>query len=425
MAGSTHARAHALPYVALHVQRNLVTPGRATRGLTTANMASLTKWEEEQLDNIDLLLEQAEETLGVFKDIKEKLLRSGGHVDRASKDWLKFRSIALDMYSVLDYTFYLLHCHFSTKGWPDNSRNATRCGFPYNAAGIKISESPHHDQQTKFLKQKLPLLWGEGKFGEESHFWKEIGKVILEVQPKVEVDGAEVGGNEPQVSPGAEESMALLHFYRNCCTHRDLIRFVPEKSRVEINQMTRETRLVPTKENAQDQDRDGFFYYELEQGYWIALPAHVGRENESRLVMDVLQQLKEFVIRTANKLLFFSLLPQLKSGQASLRLQPPDLKPFPPTPSLQDYRTLTHHYEQRIKNAGFTVERKVEIKEVRDKAQQHFEAHLDISINLTDGRQVLHLSSHEHEHKGKRGAEMAAVEEVVEECIRLGLIQLC
>ena len=80
------------------------------------------------------------------------------------------------------------------------------------------------------------------KIGEETHLWKEIGAIILKVQPKVIVCSSGAPETEKaEVQPGDEESFALLHYYRNCAAHKGLITFMPRKSVIEINQSTRVT----------------------------------------------------------------------------------------------------------------------------------------------------------------------------------------
>ena len=464
-------------------------------------MASLTQWERTQLDNVHLLLEQARTAIRDLEE-KEKALRSGGDVD-TSRDWLTFRSITFDLYSVLDYTFFLLYCHFSNKGKPDFSRKANHLGFPSKPTGVKTSQTDAHDQRKKFVREKLQSLWGS-KLGEETHFWREIGEVVVGVQPKLEVDdsGAVVGDGEATVSSGNEESFALLHFYRNCSAHKDLIRFLPEKSWVEINQSTRETKLVKER-----REQEGYFYYELDKGYWVNLPETITKreynEHDSRLLLDVLHQLMNFVTKTASKLLCSSLLlPSarvllreyfagcrvetkfkpaagiqkaevkvttehgekvivLSSGDHKLQVDaeeeaciliirdlakrdispnPPftfltlhHVQPHPPVQVLdktdrKTYRMLTNEYGQRLGGVGLNL--KVDCigpDPVTDR-EQHYSARVDFSITTAadgdGGEKLVRIFSDDHEEVGKDKAKEAAVAEVIEECIRLGIIQL-
>ena len=172
-------------------------------------MASLTEWERQQLESMHLLLEQARTAIRELER-KEKALQSGREFN-FSQDWLKFRGVMMDLYSVLDYTYYLLYCHFSNKGQPDLSPKSTQFGFPSKPKGVKSSESPSQDQRKKFVEDKLQSLWGR-KFGEESHFWKDIGDIILGVQPKLVVDntGSAVGEGVPTISAGDECTVAFF-----------------------------------------------------------------------------------------------------------------------------------------------------------------------------------------------------------------------
>ena len=461
-------------------------------------MASLTQWERTQLENVHLLLEQARTSIRDLEE-KEKALRSRRDVD-TSRDWLTFRGITFDLYSVLDYTYFLLYCHFSNKGQPDFSRKANHLGFPSKPIGVKTSQTDAHDQRKKFVREKLQSLWGS-KLGEETHFWQEIGDVILGVQPKLEVDssGAVVGDGEPTISGGDEESFALLHFYRNCSAHKDLIRFLPEKSWVEINQNTREIKLV-----REHQEQEGYFYYELDIGYWVYLPDAIARreQNEygSRLLLDVMHQLMNFVAKISSKLLCSSLLlPSarillrehfvgcrmetkfkpasgmqkaevtvttehgekvvMSSGDHKLQVDaeeeacililrhlakrdilpnPPysfltvyHVQPCPPVQVLdktptKTYRMLMNEYGQRLAGVGLELKREYIGPDPVTSREQHYIARVNLSIMTAagSGENVVRLFSDEHDEIGKDNAKEAAVAEVVEECIRLGIIQL-
>ena len=149
------------------------------------------------------------------------------------------------------------------------------------------------------------MIWGDS-IGEETHFWKETGAIILSVQPKMIVDSSgSPRTGKAEVKPGAEESLALLHYYRNCAAHKDLITFMPRKSLIEINHETRKIRLVTEKK----EDHEGYFYMELEKpGFWIQLPSLTSDGEPSRLLIDVLHQLRDFVVGTVSRLLRSALL---------------------------------------------------------------------------------------------------------------------
>lgn len=448
------------------------------------------------MENVHLLLEQARQSYLYFE---EKELRSGKEVDcRPKEDWLKFRGIVYDLYSVLDYVYYLLYCHFSNKGEPDLSQKSVRFGFPSKPFGVKTSDSSKHDQQKRFVRERLNSLWGNKvHIGKETHFWSEIGEIILKVQPKLMVDrdGARAGG--PQISTEDEVSFALLRFYRNCVTHKDLIRFkfVP-KSWVEINQSTEEVKLVKKCLNEKDCK-----YYELTKpSYWLHIPEAVtGKEKggEDRLLLEVLCQLIRFVKRTSSKLLCASLLlpparvilrdhiqgskvekPKFESVRSmwraevlvtvsgenlrSLSSEEHKLKadaeedacicllhelatkkilpnapyshftlhlvqPCPPVQILEKtdktYSALMDEYEQCLTKFGIELKQDYTgPDEVTDK-YQHYRASVILSI-VRGSTKLLWLESSEHEECGKESAKQAALGEVVEECARLGIIQL-
>ena len=270
-----------------------------------------TDWEKKQLKSIQLFLKQANQAIDYFVE-QDKALRDADSDKNSdedgerSADWLKFRGIVLDLYSVLDYVWYLLYCHFSNDGQRDLSEKGCELGFPYKKKGIKTSEKPEHDQKSKFVKEKLKMIWGD-RIGEETHIWREIGKTILSLQPKLPVDNSGAPIGKVQIQSGAPESFALLHFYRNCAAHKDLITFMSKKSWVEINQTTREIRLVTERKD----DHEGYFYKEFDKaGFWIQLPGSIPSSDRepSRLLIDVLTQLKTFVVSTASRLLQSALL---------------------------------------------------------------------------------------------------------------------
>ena len=177
---------------------------------------------------------------------------------------------------------------------------------------MKTRKKTDDDQKSKFVEEKLKLIWGD-KYGKETHFWWEIGETILSLQTKLPVNDSGTPIGEVQIQPGDEESFALLHFYRNCAAHKDLITFMSKESWVEINQRTRETRLVTEKRD----DHEGYFYKDVDKaGLWIQLPGSIPSSvhEPSRILIDVLTQLKNFVVSTASRLLQSALLlPSEKS----------------------------------------------------------------------------------------------------------------
>ena len=148
-------------------------------------MAALRDWEKQQIDSMHLLIDQAAAAIDYFKQNEQELSDKAANVQRViDKEQLNFRLIVFNLYSVLDYTYYLLYCHYSNKGQPDLSAKSTQCGFPYKAKGVKISDTPSQDTREKFIKEKLEFLWGS-KIGKDTHMWKEIGEVRLLCSPRL------------------------------------------------------------------------------------------------------------------------------------------------------------------------------------------------------------------------------------------------
>ena len=462
-------------------------------------------WEKSQLQHIHLLLEQASRTLKEF-EAKDKNLRSKteGYQDDGAgntKDWLKFRGFTFDLYSVLDYTYFLLYSHFANNGVPDYSfKVASKCGFPYKRGGVKISDSINQDQRKKFISEKLKFLFAD-KLGECTHFWEHIGDIILSVQPKLLVgsDGKPVDdigqptdNDDPKLVKFEEVSFALLHYFRNCSTHRDLISFLPEKSWVEINQTTREIKLV--KEH---QEREGFYYYTLDKGYWIHIPEDViGTMKDDRLLLEVLHQLLDFVKSITSRLLSSALLLPPKyilehhfDGQLQVTnhnpvdgmqvvnvtitlhdgrkftinsdrhkqlrdaeqdgciklihnmandrvlptspytyLTPRIVQPFPHVSlslAQKNYRVLKNEFHQQMLLQEMQVNKTLDDPCCANDRSQRYKT--TFKLNVVDkgtNKNVLKLSSREHEEVGKDNVKEAAVKEVIEECISLGIIEL-
>ena len=156
----------------------------------------------------------------------------------------------------------------------------------------------------------MALLLGENlQLAEGTHIWKEIGDIILGVQPKLKVDnrGDPVNGNKPTVDFGNEESFAMLHFYHNCCAHRDLVRFNRETRYMKINCRTSEMCIVEERE-----EQEGYTYKALTKGSYVMLPEVITRRKDSkgncRLLLVVLEQLMSFVTDISSKLIHASLL---------------------------------------------------------------------------------------------------------------------
>ena len=260
-------------------------------------MALLTEWEKSQIENIHVLIQQVEEKRKLLADKEKELVPDDGL-------WLEFRYVMFDLYSVLDYTTYLLYCHFSNEGQPDLTSKGSRCGFLYKQTGFSSDESGTRKKE-KYLRDYLVSMFrvkeSLSQFGEATHFWKETKRILEKLQPMEESENR-LG---LKIQAGDQQSIALLHYFRNCTTHRSLVKCLTKQSWVEINQSTREVSLVTD----QRRNKDGFFYRDLGKGYWVILPEHIVAENDSvRLLLDIIHQLKAFVIKTSSQLLHSALL---------------------------------------------------------------------------------------------------------------------
>lgn len=127
-----------------------------------------------------------------------------------------------------------------------------------------------------------------------------IRDIILPLQPTVKVDGSGVGGSlTPQVSGKDAECLAMLHFFRNCVTHRDLIVFERETLWAEYGKATGVYTLV--KESGK---QEGVAYYPLEGNhFWIELPPTIEREDKPMMLLHMLDNFGAFVQETFTAML--------------------------------------------------------------------------------------------------------------------------
>ena len=192
-----------------------------------------TGWENSHFRFMCLVWKQAEEAIQFLTEQERKLKNAGRDEDLTETVWLKFRSILLDLYSVLDYAYYFLCCHFSYNGRPAPLEDAVHLGFPYKPSGVKISDTKQQDQTDKFVKLHLEKLCKNNQ--QKAKVAEEILGVICKLQPKckvdavgkpvnakrmVEVDG-EVFEGDTEVFDRDQECLAMIHYYRNRVTHRD------------------------------------------------------------------------------------------------------------------------------------------------------------------------------------------------------------
>ena len=271
-----------------------------------AKFTSLTPWEDRHLQNVWLLFKQAEIAIEEFK--KEE--KDGRDVNVSETDWLetlwlRFRYIVYDLYSVLDYTYYFLYCHFSHRGEPAPPEHAVQFGFPYKAKGVKISyadqkreKKSDQDETEKFVTEKRQKLCRDNPQKEEVA--KKVAELICSLQPTVEVkpDGSLVEGGDLQVFEEGAKCLAMLHFYRNCVTHRDLILFPLETSWVQFNKATGSYEIVKESEKREDTSQQL-----VGQQFWIELPGIIRESKRHMLLLHVLDRLKCFVEETFTMLL--------------------------------------------------------------------------------------------------------------------------
>ena len=249
--------------------------------------------------------------------------------------------------------------------------------------------------------------------GKGSHFWKDIGNAILEVQPKLKVgsDGKPIGKDGDIIDKYKEESFAILHYLRNQTTHQNLIPCKLEDMWLEINQDTREQRVVRMKEN-----REGLFYQKLKKMYWIELPKSAVRQSVpdcDRLLLDILNQLVTFVKNTSEKLLSAALLLPQHHGiscEPSAKFTVYPIKPLPlvEIPIKEEYFALRDDFNEEMR------------KTLNMKVNGNWDGGAYKLMVEQNGEKVLELCS-----KYKYGKdESAAVKEVLDECIHLGILKL-
>ena len=399
--------------------------------VTASSLASrLTSWEKDQLESIHVLLEKVISNKDYFEEKDKNLSSDGaGNMLNGAKpcdDWIKFRETMFDLYSILDYTHFLLYCHFSNGGHPDHSHdNAMKCGFPYKFKGVPTClEDPgcSQDKQDDFKRERIEFLF-KGKIREGTHFCQDIIEHILAVQPKkiVSKSGAEV---KKEIPVGGGESLALLHYFRNCSTHRNLIHFTPKEVWIEFNQITGEVHFVPTEEKKDDKNKK-FYYYQDKalKGYILHLPEGLAvKGTRCRLLPVVLDKLVTFVKNFSERLLSAAL---LLDSSSIIQLDPP-INPFPPQITLKANTVLMlrkefkEHIASKTKKCVKVCDEPLNIVPVEGK-HQYFKGSYKLTV-VKDDKELITLSSNEYETLGKEKVKEMAVREVMEECIRLGLI---
>jgi len=404
----------------------VVTPDRSPKRKVTPSSwltCELSSWENDQLKSIRFLLEKAVSNKKYFEEPKDETLskdRPGG-----TDDWIKFRETMFDLYSVLDYTYFLLYCHFANGGQPDHSHdNAMKCGFPYKFKGVNTcreDQNSNQDKQDVFKKERVEFLF-KGKIREGTHFCQNIIEGILAVQPKkiVKMSGGVI---KKEIPEGKGESLAMLHYFRNCSTHRSLIHFEPKKVWTEFNQTTGEVDFVPEKKEVK---RGEFYYPQTEpfEGYILQLPEGLAiKHNCYKLLPVILDRLVSFVQNLTSELLSAAfLLDETPTSPIKLDLS---IKPFPPQVVLEKKSALMlkNEYKQQI---AAKTQKKVEVCDESsiipvEGEHQYYKGSYKLTV-VSGGKELIVLSSNKHKALGKEKVKEAAIQEVIKECIRLGLI---
>ena len=258
-----------------------------------AAQTDLTQWQRNHLDHVIILLQQAEETIRSLKTEERKAER--GEEISPKTIWLNFRYIVFDLYSVLDYVYYFLYCHFSNGGQDAPIKDAVKLSFPYCAKeGVAISDSSGRDQTKTFVTEHRKRLCRTNPQKEKDA--EAIVRYICELQPKRKLDDA--GSQDLELPTADAECLAMLHYYRNCVTHRNLILFPPERTWVRFNRDRGCYEYVNESQKGEStylQQLDG-------QRFWIKLPNRI-KGNKFRLLVHVLDDLNRFGRKTVTKLL--------------------------------------------------------------------------------------------------------------------------
>ena len=106
------------------------------------------------------------------------------------------------------------------------------------------------------------------------------------------------------------------------------------------------------------------------------------------------------------------------------------VQPFPSVISLikspqKNYRGLKNEFKQQMSQLEMQVNEAINEHCCVDDKGQHYKTTFKLHIVEKDtGEKVLELQSREHQEVGKDNVKEAAVKEVIEECILLGIIDL-
>lgn len=318
----------------------------------------------------------------------------------------EFRDCTSYLYSVLDFTYYLLYCHFANGGKDvKDPKILQKCGFPYKSGGVKTSSSKNQDQEHTVQKEMVEFLFKTGKkhakFGKCSHFREAIGRILFAVQPHLPTNSAGNAANIPYpiVNSKKQEYLAILHYFRNQTTHRGLV-----KCKLEA--------LTAQKTEGYDQQsEEGVTHC---QKYMVEIPLSVtsgcqlNDDNKKSVVAEVLSKLIDFVKDTTGELLSAAyLLPQDHGiARTHVKVIEYSVKPFPQVelPFDKDYLALKQ-------NVISTMRKKLNV-EVEEKWGRN-----EYSFTATYNSEVLFCFISENEN------DRAAIEEVMKQCIHFQIIK--
>jgi len=287
-------------------------------------MAGLTEWELQQIVNIDLLLRNAEVKNAEFNRV-HTLLNEGDQGVTEANERLRFRCFLIDLYSVLDYMCFLLYCHYKNEGRPAFSIESRNVNFPFTNNLRRFQggdrnidpERAHQNRRNNWIRERCRLIFGEER--EDQEDWNYFSEFVLSLQPLLYVNAAgdPIAADDVPEIEGDAESFSLLHFFRNYCTHRDLVHLFPDAGVFYINLNTNERRFVPEGGEQPFQEANQNDVQQLEitsKGFWVEVPYlqnyHQDRgiqPTRPKPLLSLASRLLSFVIITRNNLLTFTL----------------------------------------------------------------------------------------------------------------------
>ena len=248
----------------------------------------LTDWEKRQIKDIDLILRNAQIKNAEFNRV-HMLLNEGNNGITVENETLRFRSFLSDLYSVLDYMCYLLHCHYKNEGNEAFSSESRNVKFPFKTNLKKFPEGnsdedperAHQKRRNDWIRQQCELI-----FGVDNQPGKEYFKHLIErIQPVmyVNADGDPIDPSEAPEIEGDARSFSLLHFYRNYSTHRDLVHLYRDVGVLSIDLITGERQFAPKghQQPSEEKHHQNVQRIDIARGFWVEIP-DLRRFNQDR-----------------------------------------------------------------------------------------------------------------------------------------------